>query len=212
MADQEFRGAKADRRLFSHPVSRHVPHPLDVEIAQVRRRYVRETIVTTSRSEEALQDLNDRPLNRYPHDILMSRVWELQAILAAYDAVYVALAELLDAPLVICARKIAQASGHRTAIEAIWRETREQSRVAGKDETTSLCIEAVEMSGNVPSAGQVTIVADTLFQITIWNLMTDENWQARFEEASESREEKLYPTHFGPRHQPVKFLDFPLPG
>jgi predicted nucleic acid-binding protein len=113
-------GTKVDRRLFSFsPVTLHAPHLLDVEIAQVLRRYVREKMVTASRGEEALQDLYDLPLNRYPHDILMPRVWELRAVLTAYDAVYVALAELLDAPLLTCDRKIALASGHRATVEVI---------------------------------------------------------------------------------------------
>ncbi len=68
---------------------------------------------------EALQDLHDLPLNRYPHDILTPRVWELRAVLTAYDAVYVVLAELLDAPLLTCDRKIALASGHRAKVEVI---------------------------------------------------------------------------------------------
>ncbi len=113
-------GTKVDRRLFSFPpVSLHVPHLLDVEIAQVLRRYVREKVMTASRGEEALQDLHDLPLNRYPHDILMRRVWELRAVLTAYDAAYVALAELLDAPLITCDRKIALTSGHRATVEVI---------------------------------------------------------------------------------------------
>ena len=69
-----------------------------MEVAQVLRRFVREKTMTASRGEEALQDLHDLPLNRYPHNILIRRVWELRATLTAYDAVYVALAELLDAP------------------------------------------------------------------------------------------------------------------
>lgn len=113
-------GTEVDRRLFAFaPVTLHVPHLLDVEIAQVLRRYVREKMMTASRGEEALQDLHDLPLNRYPHDILMPRVWELRAVLTAYDAVYIALAELLDAPLLTCDRKIALASGHRAAVEVI---------------------------------------------------------------------------------------------
>ena len=113
-------GTKVDRRLFlSAPSTLHVPHLLDVEIAQVLRRYVREKSMTASRGEEALQDLLDLPLNRYPHDILMPRVWGLRAVLTAYDAVYVALAELLDAPLLTCDRKIALASGHRTTVEVV---------------------------------------------------------------------------------------------
>jgi predicted nucleic acid-binding protein len=112
-------GTKVDRRLFSLPVTLHVPHLLDVEIAQVLRRYTRERIITATRGEEALQDLHDLALNRYPHDILMPRVWELRTVLTAYDAVYVALAELLDAPLVTCDRKIALVSGHRAVVEVI---------------------------------------------------------------------------------------------
>ena len=113
-------GTKVDRRLFSSsPPTLHVPHLLDVEITQVLRRYVREKTMTTSRGEEALQDLHDLPLNRYPHDILTPRVWELRAVLTAYDAVYVVLAELLDAPLLTCDRKIALASGHRAKVEVI---------------------------------------------------------------------------------------------
>lgn len=113
-------GTKVDRRLFSPAtVTLHAPHLLDVEIAQVLRRYVREKMMTTSRGEEALQDLHDLPLNRYPHDILISRVWELRGVLTVYDAVYVALAELLDAPLLTCDRKIALASGHRATVEVI---------------------------------------------------------------------------------------------
>jgi predicted nucleic acid-binding protein len=112
-------GSKVDRRLFSLPDSLHAPHLLDVEIAQVLQRYVRDRIIPVSRGAEALEDLNDLPLHRYPHDVLMPRVWELRAVLTAYDAVYVALAELLDAPLLTCDRKIALASGHRAAVEVI---------------------------------------------------------------------------------------------
>jgi predicted nucleic acid-binding protein len=113
-------GTKVDRRLFSSPPSTlYVPHLLDVEIAQVLRRYVREKSMTASRGEEALRDLLDLPLNRYPHDILIPRVWELRAVLTAYDAVYVALAELLDAPLLTCDQKIALASGHRATVEVV---------------------------------------------------------------------------------------------
>jgi predicted nucleic acid-binding protein len=112
-------GTKVDRRLFSPPVTLHAPHLLDVEIAQVLRRYVRERIMTAARGEEALQDLSDLPLHRYPHDFLMQRVWELRANLTAYDAVYVALAEVLDVPLVTCDRKIALASVHRATVEVL---------------------------------------------------------------------------------------------
>jgi len=100
-------------------MSLHAPHLLDVEVAQVLRRYVRDKTITAQRGEEALNDLNDLSLNRYPHDFLIPRVWELRATLTAYDAVYVALAELLDAPLLTCDRRIASAPDHHANIELI---------------------------------------------------------------------------------------------
>ena len=49
----------------------------------------------------------------------MQRVWDLRANLTAYDAVYVALAEVLNAPLVTCDTKIASAPGHHTSVKVI---------------------------------------------------------------------------------------------
>lgn len=111
-------GTRVDKRIFSSE-SLHAPHLLDVEVAQVLRRYVREKMITAQRGQEALEDLGDLSLNRYPHDFLIPRVWELRATLTAYDAVYVALAELLGAPLLTCDGKIASASGHSANVEVV---------------------------------------------------------------------------------------------
>ena len=75
--------------------------------------------MTAQRAEEALEDLHDMPLRRYPHDFLIPRVWELRATLTAYDAIYVALAEVLDAPLLTCDGKMASASGHSAKVEVV---------------------------------------------------------------------------------------------
>lgn len=112
-------GIKIDKRIFSPQVPLHAPHLLDVEVAQVLRRYVRDKTITAQRGQEALEDLGDLPLNRYPHDFLIPRVWELRATLTAYDAIYVALAELLDAPLLTCDRRIASATGHHANVDVI---------------------------------------------------------------------------------------------
>jgi len=112
-------GSKVDRRIFTRPISLHAPHLLDLEVAQVLRRYVRDKVMTAQRGQEALEDLDGLPLNRYPHDFLIPRVWQLRANLTAYDAVYVALSELLDAPLLTCDSGIALAPGHRATIEVV---------------------------------------------------------------------------------------------
>jgi predicted nucleic acid-binding protein len=113
------RGIRIDQRLFSKPVTLHAPHLLDVEVAQVLRRYARDGIITAQRGQEALEDLSDLSLYRYPHDFLMQRVWELRPNLTAYDAVYVALAEVVNAPLVTCDAKIASAPGHHAFVEVV---------------------------------------------------------------------------------------------
>ena len=112
-------GVKIDRRIFAPSESLHAPHLLDIEVAQVLRRYVRDKTITAQRGQEALDDLGDLPLSRYPHDFLIPRIWELRATLTAYDAAYVALAELLDAPLLTCDGKIASAPGHDANVEVV---------------------------------------------------------------------------------------------
>jgi predicted nucleic acid-binding protein len=75
--------------------------------------------MTAQRGQEALEDLDALPLNRYPHDFLIPRVWQLRANLTAYDAAYVALSELLDAPLLTCDGGIASAPGHHATVEVV---------------------------------------------------------------------------------------------
>ena len=108
-----------ERRLFDPSQTLHAPHLLDVEIAQVLRRYAGNGEIDGERGRAALADLADLPLHRYPHDFLLPRVWELRENLTAYDAVYVALAEALDAPLLTCDRRLATAPGHQARVELV---------------------------------------------------------------------------------------------
>jgi predicted nucleic acid-binding protein len=112
--------AKAvEKRLFERSQTLHAPHLLDVEVAQVVRRYAANGEIDTERGRMALDDLADLPLRRYPHDFLLPRVWELRHNLTAYDAMYVALAEVLDAPLLTRDRRLAAAPGHHARIELV---------------------------------------------------------------------------------------------
>ena len=74
------------------------PHLLDVEVLQVLRRYAARGELPEDRGDQALGDFADLPLQRYPHQPLLTRIWDLRHLLSAYDAAYVALAEALDAP------------------------------------------------------------------------------------------------------------------
>jgi predicted nucleic acid-binding protein len=110
---------KISERLFGGNETLHVPHVLDLEVVQVLRRYNLSGQMDAQRSEEALEDLADLPLNRYSHDVFVFRIWALRQNLTAYDAAYIALAEALDAPLITRDAALVRASGHRARIELI---------------------------------------------------------------------------------------------
>jgi predicted nucleic acid-binding protein len=112
-------GAAVEKRLYDPNETLHGPHLLDVEVAQVLRRYAAAGEIDRERGRAALADLVDFPLRRYPHDFLLPRVWDLRNNLTAYDAVYVALAEALDAPLLTRDRRLTAAAGHHARVEIV---------------------------------------------------------------------------------------------
>ena len=111
--------AKVIERVFGRTDTLHAPHLLDLEVAQVLRRYTLSGEMSVERSEQALEDLADLPLNRYPHDIFLRRIWSLRRNLTAYDAAYLALAEALDAPLITRDAALARVPGHRARVEVL---------------------------------------------------------------------------------------------
>jgi predicted nucleic acid-binding protein len=110
-------GQRIESRIYSHNESLHAPHLLDLEVAQVLRRLTRDGTVSANRAVEAIQDLLDLRITRYPHFVLLPRVWQLRHNLSAYDAAYVGLAEKLGATLITADRRLASASGNSARIE-----------------------------------------------------------------------------------------------
>jgi predicted nucleic acid-binding protein len=108
-----------ERPLFDAGDSLHAPHLIDLEAAQVLRRYAGAGQIAAERGRAALDDLAALSLRRYPHDWLLTRVWQLRDNLTAYDAVYVALAEALAVPLNTRDRRLAGAAGHRARVELV---------------------------------------------------------------------------------------------
>ena len=112
--------AKAvEERLFAPGQTLHAPHLIDLEVAQVIRRYAANGEIDSQRGRATLADLADFPLRRYPHDFLLPRIWDLRRNLTAYDAAYVALAEALETPLLTRDKRLAAAAGHRAQIELV---------------------------------------------------------------------------------------------
>lgn len=94
----------------------HAPHLLDVEVLNALRGLVRGGHLSPDRAADARQDFADLTVVRYGHEPLSDRIWELRDNLTAYDAAFVALAELLGVPLVTCDSRLA-ASVHDVRIE-----------------------------------------------------------------------------------------------
>ena len=110
-------GQRIEERIYSHNESLHTPHLLDLEVTQVLRRLVREGALPAHRADEAVRDLLDLRITRYPHFVLLPRIWQLRHNFSAYDAAYVVLAEKLGAALVTRDGRLASASGHAAPIE-----------------------------------------------------------------------------------------------
>jgi predicted nucleic acid-binding protein len=81
------------------------------------RRLVATREPSEDRANDARSDFAATAIARYPHGGFAERVWELRHELSVYDAVYLALAEVLDVPFVTCDRSLWAAPGHRGAVE-----------------------------------------------------------------------------------------------
>ncbi len=106
-------------RVFEESQSVHVPHLIDLEVAQVLRRLVRRRELELSRAAEVFADFEDLQTTRYPHQILIPRIWSLRDNATAYDAAYLALAEALDAPLLTCDVALQSVPGFDGQVEVI---------------------------------------------------------------------------------------------
>ncbi|HEY6184344.1 MAG TPA: type II toxin-antitoxin system VapC family toxin [Terriglobales bacterium] len=110
-------GQQIEKRIYSKGESLYAPHLLDLEVAQVLRRLVREGLLSPQRSEQALEDFLNMRVSRYPHFVLLPRIWRLRHNLSAYDAAYVVLAEKLNAPLISRDSRLSSSPGHVAQIE-----------------------------------------------------------------------------------------------
>ncbi|MHB1472831.1 MAG: type II toxin-antitoxin system VapC family toxin [Dermatophilaceae bacterium] len=107
----------ARRALASEQL--HAPHLIDSEVANGLRRRVGVQQLGANAGWTALDAFRRLGMTRYPAFTLLDRVWELRENLSAYDASYVALAELLDCNLLTADARLSRAPGVRCPITVV---------------------------------------------------------------------------------------------
>jgi predicted nucleic acid-binding protein len=112
-------GAEAVRRRLAADADHAAPHIVDVEVFGVIRQELMLGKLDQTAAELAIDDMRSWPGERFGHRFLLSRMWELRDTVRGWDALYVALAEALDATLVTTDRRLAAAAGPTCRIETI---------------------------------------------------------------------------------------------
>lgn len=117
LGDDNADGDRARARLAGELLV--APELVDVEVLSVWRRQTQRGLMAPKRAQRAGTDLTNLAIRRVAHRPLLPRCWQLRDTVTAYDAVYVALAEALDVPLLTADARLARASGPRCAFEVL---------------------------------------------------------------------------------------------
>lgn len=98
----------------------HAPHLVDAEVGNVLRRHERAGLLTADEAAHAMRAAHVLVAHRYPHlGALGELAWTLRRNLSFYDALYVALAAKLDAPLITADARLSRAPNLPCAIELV---------------------------------------------------------------------------------------------
>lgn len=107
------------RRVLLSEEEQAAPYVIDAEITGLLRRDLLMGALDTTTCTLALHELMDWPGERIPTDPFLERVWDLRATVRTWDAFYVALAEVLDCPLVTLDARLTRATGPRCTFTLI---------------------------------------------------------------------------------------------
>ena len=104
------------RAILREDEEQAAPHLIDAEVLGVIRKHHELGRIDDTAADQAVMDLRDWPGERFGHRSLLGRAWQLRATVRSSDALYVALAEALDAPLLTADARLADAPGPRCEI------------------------------------------------------------------------------------------------
>ncbi|MBI4260924.1 MAG: type II toxin-antitoxin system VapC family toxin [Actinobacteria bacterium] len=91
--------AGAARAIEEHGAEAWAPHLVDAEVGQVVRRFALSGLIPPERAGRAMRDLAAMPMLRVDHRPILASAFDMRERLTFYDALYLALAARLDAPL-----------------------------------------------------------------------------------------------------------------
>lgn len=117
LGDDGVDGERVRRRLRDERLL--APELVDLEVVSAWRRFRAAGAMDDRRCALAITDLVQAPIDRVGHRPLIARCWELRDNLTTYDAAYVAVAELVGAPLVTADERLARAPGIRCVVEVL---------------------------------------------------------------------------------------------
>jgi predicted nucleic acid-binding protein len=119
LLNQGLRAEAAAERILAHSPSLLAPGLLDAEVGQAIRRYWLAKAFSAERAKSALDDYAQLPITRFPHEPLMPRAFAMRANATFYDALYLALAEAADCPLLTSDQRLADIPGVTARVEVL---------------------------------------------------------------------------------------------
>jgi predicted nucleic acid-binding protein len=114
--------AESIRRRLADDSDHAAPHVIDVEVMSVIRRDLLLGRLDPTAADQAIEDLRDWPGERFGHRSLLDRAWELRSNVRGWDAMYVALAEVLRATLLTTDGRLRKVKGLLCEIEFVGSE------------------------------------------------------------------------------------------
>jgi len=117
LSDGEYKQV-VEERLDVEEYALWAPHLIDAEVGHALRRSVRSGALTAGAAGRALWEVDELPIERVEHEPLVHVAWQLRDNFSFYDALYVALALMLDEPLLTFDARLA-GSGFDLPIEVL---------------------------------------------------------------------------------------------
>lgn len=109
------------RNRLASDTEHAAPHVIDVEVLNVIRRDLLLGRIDATAADQAVEDLRNWPGERFGHRRLLARAWDLRMNVRGCDAMYVALAEALQAILVTADERLGRVGGLRCRVEVLRR-------------------------------------------------------------------------------------------